>query len=216
MSQLSPVNLNRALLWQHESAEKLKALVMAEQEDFDARVNNFYTDWVHDVFNVDTANEFGLGIWARILKVNLGISKPKSNNKRPFAFGNKRGNFGATFATSKSGYYGLTVEQKRLIVKLRYAQLTTRPSAIAINEVINSVFKNYGTVFVRDTLSMEFIEYVFGFGENYFIRQVLENFNLLPRPSGVGVKYSFDARDPWGFEIYNENFDNGNFIGSKK
>ena len=36
---------------------------------------------------------------------------------------------------------GLTVEQKRLIIKLRYAQLTTRPSAVAINEVINSVFK---------------------------------------------------------------------------
>ena len=212
MSQLEPVDLSRVLLWQHEDAPKLKALVMAEQADFDARVNDFYTDWVRDVFNVDTANDFGLGIWARILKVNLGISKPKSTNIRPFAFGIKRGNFGSTFATAKGGYYGLTTEQKRIIIKLRYAQLTTRPSAVAVNEVISEIFKNYGTVHVRDPLDMGPIEYLFGFGENYFINQILNNFNLLPRPSGVGVKYTFDPRQPWGFEIYNENFDNGNFI----
>ena len=61
------VNLMRTILWQYENAPKLKALVQSEQDWANENVTEFWKDWYRDVFNLKTANDFGLNVWSRIL-----------------------------------------------------------------------------------------------------------------------------------------------------
>lgn len=128
------VNLLAAILWQYEDAEKLKALAYAKQAWTTKFQTEFWNNWYRDVFNIDTANEFGLSIWARILNVKLGVAVAPQN-KVAFGFGAKHrnftrpSNFGVDFDRTQS----LSLEQQRLVIRLRYFQLTSRGTVPEIN-----------------------------------------------------------------------------------
>ena len=55
-------NLLRAILWQYEGAAKLRQIVDAEQSFFNDAQEKFWADWLRDVFNFNTANDFGLAM----------------------------------------------------------------------------------------------------------------------------------------------------------
>lgn len=55
-------DLLKAILWQYEDAENLKALAKYKADYFEQSTVKFWRDWYRDVFNIDTANEFGLNI----------------------------------------------------------------------------------------------------------------------------------------------------------
>lgn len=83
-------DLLKAILWQYEDAANLKALAKYKADYFEQSTIQFWRDWYRDVFNIDTANEFGLNIWARILDVPLGIDVPPSDKtKIGFGFGKR-------------------------------------------------------------------------------------------------------------------------------
>lgn len=65
-------DLLRALLWQYEEAENLKALARHKLDWFERATVSFWQNWYNDVFNIDTATDFGLGIWARIWMCRSG------------------------------------------------------------------------------------------------------------------------------------------------
>ena len=113
-------DLLRAILWQYEDAKNLKALAQHKANYFERSTILFWHDWYRDVFNIDTANEFGLNIWSRILDVPLGIDVPPSDKtKIGFGFGKKKTNFKANFRRNADYTLSLTVDQKRLIVRMR-------------------------------------------------------------------------------------------------
>ncbi len=58
------VNLLKSILWQYENADKLKALVIGQQEWINENHTEFWKSWIRDVFNLKTANAFGLAVWA--------------------------------------------------------------------------------------------------------------------------------------------------------
>ena len=81
-------DLLKAILWQYEDAENLKKLASFKASHFEKSMVSFWQNWYRDVFNIDTANDFGLSIWSRILDVPLGIDIPPSDkNKIGFGFG---------------------------------------------------------------------------------------------------------------------------------
>ena len=47
-----------------------------------------------------------------------------------------------------------------------------------------------------DPLDMTYLYYVFNFNPDERLRVLLENFDLMPRPSGVGVKYRIVTKKP--------------------
>ena len=77
---INTVDLSRCILWQYDNAPNIKAIL----EDFSQftlqNSTEFFQDWHRDVFNLETANTFGLEVWGRILGA-----------PRPFA---TAGNFG--------------------------------------------------------------------------------------------------------------------------
>lgn len=206
----SSVNLLAAILWQYEDAEKLLHLARAKQAWVNTNQTEFWSSWYRDVFNVDTANDFGLAVWARILNVQLGINVPPQT-KKAFGFGQYYANFNnGNFAVPFARTQGLTTEQKRMVVKLRYFQLTSRCTVPEINRFMNSMFGE-GKVYVLDPHDMSFAIYMFGFNPDSQTRFILDEFDLLPRPAGVGAKWQVKMRPVFGFGPYNLNFNNGTF-----
>lgn len=206
------VDLLAALLWRHDNAENLTALLTKKQEWYAVNQSGFWDDWYRDVFDIRTANDFGRAVWAIILGVPLnklvsqvGTSKPTwgfSRSNRNFG----HGNFTAVGSTSVA----LPAEQQRAILQLRYLSITGRNTIPELNRIMAYVFRNEGPVYVLDGLDMT-ITYVFNFEPSPFITFIINNLYLLPRPAAVRVKYIVASRPAFGFGVYNKNFDNSNF-----
>lgn len=202
----------KSLLWAHDNAERLKTLITLKQQWYERGHCRFWTDWVRDVFDVRTANDFGLGIWARILDIPLAVEVPGSRDKQAFGFGTEHSNFAhGNFARGKAGQLFLTTRQKRLVIRLRYFQLTSRGTVPQINAFLHELFGADGRVFVVDPLDMSIALYFFSFDPGSELALILEQYDLLPRPAGVGARYLVQVKPSWGFGENHLNFSNGNF-----
>lgn len=206
-------DLLKAILWQYEDAENLKKIASFKASHFEKSMVSFWQNWYRDVFNIDTANDFGLSIWSRILDVPLGIDIPPSDkNKVGFGFGKKKANFKANFRRNADYTLSLTVDQKRMLVRMRYFNLTQSPTVTNINAFLKRFFwRNDSKVFVLDPLDMTYMYYVFNFNPDERLRVLLENFDLMPRPSGVGVKYRIVTKKAFGYGQHHKNFLGSNF-----
>lgn len=206
------VDALKAILWQYDNAERLKTLVTLKQQWYERNHSEFWSNWIRDVFDIRTANEFGLNVWARILNIPLLVEVASSKQKEAFGFGANHQNFGnGNFARGNSGTIGLTLEQKRLIVRLRYFQLTSRGTVPEINSFLKELFGSRGNVFVVDSLDMTYATYFFTYQPDSQLQLILEKYDLLPRPSAVGVRWQVQARPSFGFGVNHLNFENGNF-----
>lgn len=206
------VDLLKALLWQHNNATALETLLRRKQEWYDENQSDFWNNWYTDVFNLDTANDFGLSVWSRILGVPLQVRIENSAAKDAFGFGVNHQNFNnGNFARATDGDQEITREQARLVLKLRYFQLVSRGAVSEINEWLLALFGDQGTVFVVDSLDMTFATYFFDFTPDSQLQFILEKYDLLPRPAGVGVRYQVQVRPSFGFGVNHLNFENGNF-----
>ena len=207
------VDLLRNLLWQYNEASALQALMTQKKAWYTEQQTEYWTDWARDVFDLQTANDFGLSVWAIILNVPLVVT-PEPDGDKPiwgFGSGNTRVNFNNGNFAATAGGFGLTTAQKRLVLRLRYFQLVTRGAAPEINAFMARLFEAEGSVYVADTGGMK-ARYIFSFPPDSALELVLRSYDLLPRPAGVGVDFAVVGEaDGWGFGRYRENFNNGNF-----
>ena len=207
------VDVLRALLWQHNKAERLESLLTQKSAWYSENQSDFWANWTRDVFDLRTANAFGCQVWAAILGLKLTIPTSPTNPDAPaFAFGTLRQNFGrGNFGQSGSGSVSLTVEQQRLVLRLRYFQLISRCTVPEINRFMALIFGDLGRVYVQDLNNMEHVVYVFDFTPGSQLTFIFEQYDLLPRPAAVGVSTIVIARPVFGFGALNQNFENGNF-----
>jgi len=204
------VNLLQALLWQYNDAARLQSILEQKQDWYDAQFSEFWENWYRDVFDLRTANDFGLSVWAIILDTGLTITSRQVPSATLWGFGPVHRNFNrGNFAPSTSGIR-LTRAQKRLVLQLRYFQLITRGAIPEINAFLKYTFKDLGQAYVLDGLNMT-MNYIFTFALPSQLRFVLEEYDILPRPAGVGVNYLVIVRDTFGFGPVHLNFNRGNF-----
>lgn len=205
------LNLLRALLWQYNEATRLESLLTQKQAWYDVEHSEFWDDWYRDVFDLRTANIFGLKVWAIILDMPLTITSGGDDDDNiiwGFALDDENftnGNFAPWLSLP------LTTDQSRLILRLRYFQLVTRATVPEINTFLAYLFSEQGSAYVIDGLNMT-ARYVFGFPLSTELQAVFSLFDLLPRPAGVLTDYIvLPDIFGWGFGPYRFNFDNGNF-----
>jgi len=235
------VNLLQAILWQYDEATNLLSLINQKQTWYDTYQSEFWSDWYTNVFNILTANQFGLSVWSYILNLPLYLDAPVEDPSKPnwgfndnsaypvllntyFNFNN--GNF-STIGT----IINLTLEEQRFLLRLRYFQLVSNgvvsneDTGLGINEFLDYLCRtsdiNYsGTIYALDGLDMT-ITYVFTKPD--FSQQLLDAImilDLLPRPTGVLLKIHINYLRQFGFnagtfddyENTNQNFENGNLI----
>lgn len=183
-------NLLQAILWQYDNAENLLQLVQQQQIYFDTNHSEFWRRWYNDVFNLDTANEFGLVVWTIILGLPLFFEiTPDNVNRKVFGFGPYDENFdNGTFTGIQQNGLSVSIEERRIILKLRYFYLTSRGSTVEMNENFDRIFAPLGRVYAFDNLDMT-MTYQFTFTPSDNFLNILTFFNLLPTPAAVGYDY---------------------------
>jgi hypothetical protein len=213
------VDLLQAILWQYNDAARLQSLLEQKQVWYDENQTAFWENWTEEVFDLRTANDFGCSVWSIILNVPLQVEAPPSPPDYPaFGFGGPSDeafhkNFDhGNFATGNGVANQLTLAQKRLVLRLRYFQLVCRGTVPEINSFMRQLFGEEGNVYVLDTLDMLFAIYIFTFAPSSQLYYILESYDLLPRPAGVGVRITVATEFAWGFDEFHANFDNGNFL----
>lgn len=207
------VDLLQALIWQYNDAENLQDILKKKQDWLDENHKKFWEDWFRDVFDLRTANEFGCAVWSIILGIKLTPELPPDNRSRPiFGFGSFRKNFNNGNFFRNTDFVNLSTAQKRIVLQLRYRQLVSAGTISEINFALATLFGKENA-YVLDTETMDFVTYLFTTGDSQELRQILDNFDVLPRPAAVGTRYKFVSKTPFGFGQYKKNFNNGNFGG---
>lgn len=202
------VDLIKASLWQYDQATNLQGLLNQKAEWYNENQTDFWQNWIRDVFFLDTANDFGLTVWGIILGQPLYVNIPNENRPtwgfEEFHRNFERGNF------SPGSSQRLRTETARILLKLRYVQLISSGTIPESNRRLAWVFKDYGPVWVNDLYDMtQFV--TFGFPIPSDLLFIFNNFDVLPRPAGVGSDYRVVVGEAWGFDADHENFDHGNF-----
>ena len=184
------INLIKALLWQYNSALKLQSLLESKQTWYDANYEQFWNNWYDDVFNLQTANEFGLSVWAIILQLPIVVESTLPAPSRPtFGFEEYRRNFNrGNFYSGKENINILSLNDARIALLLRYYQITSRPTVTEINRVFSIVFADYGPAWVEDNLDMT-ITFHYAFDISSQLLEIITGNDLFMRPSAVGSTY---------------------------
>ena len=138
----NPVPLTDAVLWQYNSAHAINTLINTKSNWYVAWDEEFWIQWVENVFNLITANAFGLCVWSIILNLPLFINTPLPNITDIWGFNaydpypdleNSYTNFsGGNFSNIGSSLV-LTVEQQRFALRLKYLKLISRGSVPQTN-----------------------------------------------------------------------------------
>lgn len=207
------VDLLKALLWQYDNAPNLQGLLAYREQFYVTNQKEFWENWIRDVFDLRTANDFGLQVWSIILGQPIFTSNPPSGLEEVFGFDAANlnfdnGNFGSSF-----GYtYRLPTESARLLLRLRYFQLTSSGTIPEINRMLKYLFGDAGTAYLIDNHDMT-QTYYFSFAFTSELQYIFSNFDILPRPAGVKSEITNGTELFFGFGENNENFDNGSFRG---
>ena len=200
------INLLEALLWQYNNAETLQSLLQQKQDWYDSSYTSFWTDWYNNVFNLETANEFGLTVWSIILDINFAIAPNIRTDNNIIGFENthRKNFFRSNFKPAVNSDSLLTIEQKRMVLRLRYLQLTSRGTVPEINRALTMLF-GY-KVYIIDGYDMTNNYIVFTQPIPRDLEYILDNYDLIPRPAGVGVKRVVYSGDEIGFGEFHNNF----------
>lgn len=153
------VNLTKHIFWQYNNAPAINSLINAKQNWFNINQTEFWNNWVNDVLNITTANDYGLSVWGALLQVPRVYLVNGTNTS-------------------------LTTNQYRTVLLARLRLLHTRATVPEINKLLKFLFGKYGKAYVIDNLNMT-ITYKFNFNLSALQLAVLQTVNLLPRPAGV-------------------------------
>lgn len=139
----------QALKWMHNSAPNITYIITQKRDWYDKYQKQFWIDWEAFVFDLDTANNFGLMVWCIILGVPsqlFGLYPPDG----AWAYGPDRQNFIGTgvapYDSEGGNFYGggeftlLTATEIRWALKLRYAALVGNGRLEYINRILLWIF----------------------------------------------------------------------------
>lgn len=169
------VRLLNTVLWQYDNAEALKSLLTQKTAWINTNNAQFWKDWYDNVFNLQTANDFGLSVWGKIL------------------------NFPRQITLKDGTVYNLSTEQYRIILMGQLQKFRMRGTVPEINRWLNTVFGKQGRAYVLDGLDMTTV-FVFEFKPTSDQQFLIDNVDFLPRPAGVGYEIRVFPNIFLGFE----------------
>jgi len=208
-------NLNTCVLWQYNDAAKLQQLIAYKQAFSSENNSMFLFSWYGLYFLLEGAEENGLALWATILNLAIyfldNVSPPDYPAIGFIAYGDNfygksppdpEAGMGANFAVGGSGVSSLSTAERRLLLMLRYYQITTRGTVTEINKMLADLF---GNAYVIDNHDMS-MTYVFNDPVSANLQDYLRKNDILPRPAGVKRKITYYFRYSFGFEDYQDAF----------
>lgn len=190
--------------------------------DRDSYFPNTWQDQFYGmVWNVDTAQGFGLDIWGRIVVIGRNIAIPAVDY---FGYNTSPGEQSWHPFGQESFYTGpvdsltfrLEDDAYRVLILAKALANITSTDSRSMNRVLQQLFPGRGRAWVNDLGSMS-MRFVFEFALEPWEMAVLTNGNVLPRPAGVGATIAQIPEDSFGFaEAGDESqpFNQGTFINN--
>ncbi len=145
--------ITRALRWQQNKAPRITALMVQKQLWYDRYNTQFWQQWEDQIFDLKTANPFGLVVWCIILGLPLDIFnfEPLTN---VWAYGPQRGNYKdgdkpvPPYNELGFNFEGGGSESVSLLTDVRYACLWRYVALVSngrqkwINEMATKIFND--------------------------------------------------------------------------
>ena len=195
---LGAFDFNATVISQYANSPTILRLVsnMAQYVDQSQNFANFYSF----VWNVDTAQGFGLDIWGRIVGVSRLLQIPNSDAFVGFQDGSHSGpGVGwdvQPFDASGTFYGGGTATQSYLLDDPSYRVLIlakalsniSSTSVPAFNQLLQNLF-GAGQAYVTDPGTMSFV-ITLNFVPSAIQLAILQNSGVIPRPAGVSFTVS--------------------------
>lgn len=194
---ISPVDTLAGVTWRFDQSPRLLSLLNAKNTWYANNHTAFWRGWNTSIFDLKSANNFGVAVWAFILNVPLNALSLREEY-RYWAFGPTRDNFtesntpgeinptGGNFPPLSSSGAIATLEEKIQALRLKYYALTSDCSIVNINKALADVFEGKGLCYVEDHEDMT-MTYVFTFPISADFRVSMLEYGLLPKPAGVKI-----------------------------
>jgi Protein of unknown function (DUF2612) len=152
---MTPFNgdITQCLKWLQNNAPNLQMIVSKKSNWYQQYHNTFWSNWQQNVFDIQTANTFGLMIWCIILNVPADLFGLFPANVS-WAYGANRQNYIAKESdsptvdpnTTGGNFYGggnstiLNLNEVRWALQLRYVALVSDGRTSFINEMLRFIF----------------------------------------------------------------------------
>jgi Protein of unknown function (DUF2612)/PASTA domain len=197
-------NSVETIISQYANSPTLDQLVANMDEYIDQTTD--FAQFYSFIWNVDTAQGFGLDIWGSIVGISRLLEIPSNLNLfgfqnaltppgvEPFNFGVF--NIPGGFSTSS---FLLSDDAYRILILTKALSNISATTAPAINQILQNLFPGRGNAYVLDLGGMA-MQYTFEFELTLTEFAILSQSGALPHPAGVLVTIvSIPASDLFGF-----------------
>lgn len=195
------IDVERTIISQYANSATIVQLVKNMNEYVDPRAD--FDAFFDYVWNVESAQGFGLDIWGRI----VGISRELLIPAAPLYFGFKDALPGSYPFDDQPFYDGTApVTQTYLLADDAYRQLIlvkalaniSATNAPALNQLLQNMFAGRGRCYVNDLGGMA-LRYTFEFDLTPYEFAIMTQSGALPRPAGVNASLFQSALPLFGF-----------------
>lgn len=186
---ISPFDVWTTVISQYANSPILTTLItnFAAYIDPTENLDAFFDD----IWNIDTAQGFGLDVWGRILGVSRVISVPLNTvffgfkeAGDPTLVGFGQGVF--FLGEPLNDNFALADSAFRVLLLAKAFSNISDGSIASLNQLLLSLFPSRGNCYVTDGLDMT-MTYTFAFGLTAVELAIVESSGALPRPTGVSV-----------------------------
>lgn len=199
---------------QFANSPTLMQMIESMNQYFDPATN--FEEFFNYVWNVDTAQGFGLDIWGRIVNVGRELTIPGELFYLGFETSLGSQPFGqAPFYTGApvTQTYLLTDEAYRALILTKALANISASTPASLNALLQNLFPDRGRAYVLDLGGMQ-IRFVFEFLLEPFEYAVMTQSGAVPRPAAVGSDIlQVDVPGTFGFmEASGQPFGQGVFF----
>lgn len=181
----------QTIISQYANSPVLLALIDAASQYIDPTRN--LADFYNMVWDVRTAQGYGLDVWGRIVGVGRVLKIPsgqiylgfeQDTQSEPF---NVEPFYSGEVVTQN---FALSDDAFRLLIMAKAAANITDGSVAAANAILMTLFPNHGNCYMRDNQDMT-ITWVFGAPLSPVENSIVLQSGVLPKPAGVGATVEF-------------------------
>ena len=183
------LNVEETIISQYGNSATITQLVRDMDQYIDPRAD--FDAFYDFVWNVETAQGFGLDIWGRIVNISRELQIPTDPNFFGFSdalpgsypFGEQPFWDGVAGATNT---YRLADDAYRQLILVKALANISATNAPSLNQLLQNMFAGRGRCYVNDLGGMS-LRYTFEFLLTNYEFAIMTQSGALPRPAGVGA-----------------------------
>jgi len=195
------LNVEATIISQYGNSATITQLVRNMDQYIDPRAD--FDAFYNFVWNVETAQGFGLDIWGRIVGISRELLIPAAatyfgfNDALPGSYPfNDRPFYDGTLPATQT--YKLADDAYRQLILVKALANISATNAPSINQLLQNMFAGRGRCYVNDLGGMA-LRYVFEFDLTPYEFAIMTQSGALPRPAGVNASLFQSALPLFGF-----------------